>query len=110
MRDEEERVSAHKLGVCEGCFDGRKTWWMDLAGRYFDDHVDHCKVTKESVVTTKSRCLLRQKKGDQGTLAAPISSTRGVAYAAAPSGMRMPRPRSLPELRSWMASLTASSG
>jgi hypothetical protein len=55
-------VSAHKLGVCEGCFDGRKTWWMDLAGRYFDDHVDHCKVTKESVATTKSRFLLRQKK------------------------------------------------
>jgi hypothetical protein len=40
-------VSARKLDVCEGCFDGRKTWWMDLAGRYFDDHAAHCKATKE---------------------------------------------------------------
>ncbi len=40
-------MSAHKLDVCEGCFDGRKTWWMDLAGRYFDDHAAHCKATKE---------------------------------------------------------------
>jgi hypothetical protein len=39
-------VSAHKLAVCEGCFDGRKTC-MEMAGQYFDDHVDHYKVTKE---------------------------------------------------------------
>jgi hypothetical protein len=55
LRDEKERIcavcgkvaeencyrvghvmSAHKLAMCEECFDGGKTW-MDLAAQYFDD-------------------------------------------------------------------------
>jgi hypothetical protein len=41
-------LSAHKLAVCEECFDGRKTW-MDLRGEYFGDYAGHYKEMEEEV-------------------------------------------------------------
>ena len=41
-------LSPHKLAVCEGCFDGRKTW-MELKDEYFGDYVDHYKELEEEV-------------------------------------------------------------